>query len=116
MRWRPETRWIASSITGQPDRRAAFVQHDARRRQPRCGDTLPGKVALMPPRGPQAGMCLVRVELQGDHLLISVTTSTSISHSSYSAGLTPPERFANPEPALAEVARFLDAFSSPMVT
>jgi hypothetical protein len=56
---------------------------------------------------------LVRVEVQDDHLLITVTTNTSISGSFYSAGPNPPKRFAYLEPALDEVARFLNAFSSP---
>jgi hypothetical protein len=54
---------------------------------------------------------LVRVEVQGDHLLITVTTNTSISRSLYSARSAPTRRFADRARALEEVARFLEAFS-----
>jgi hypothetical protein len=62
-------------------------------------------------------MCLVRVEMQGDdHLLITVSVSTTNGRGLYSVGRpNAQKRFADPGPALEEVARFLDAFSSPIV-
>jgi hypothetical protein len=72
-------------------------------------------VTLMRLRRPEAGVCLVRVEVQGDHLLITVTTNTSISRSLYPAP-DAPKRFVDPDRALEEVARFLDAFSSSIGT
>lgn len=67
-------------------------------------------------RLPKAGVCLVRVEVQGDHLLITVMTNKSLSSNLHSAGAEPARRFADPDRALEVVAQFLEAFSAPLTT
>ena len=58
----------------------------------------------------ESGVCIVRVEVQPDHLLITVTTNRDIGRSLYSARSDPAGRFADPDDALRAVAEFLRSF------
>jgi hypothetical protein len=57
-----------------------------------------------------AGVCIIRIEAQPDHLLITVTTNRNIGRSIYSARSEHVLRFADIDTALASVADFLHSF------
>lgn len=61
-------------------------------------------------RRAEAGVCIVRVEAQPDHLLITVTTHRNIAHTVHSARAERIDRFADREAALATVETFLGSF------
>jgi hypothetical protein len=54
-----------------------------------------------------AGVCVVRAEIQGDHVLISVTTSSGAHRSRVESV----RHFVDPDQALATVSEFLRAFT-----
>jgi hypothetical protein len=64
----------------------------------------------MPSREGESGICIVRVEVQADHLLITVTSKRNIGRSLYAAAAEPEQHFADPDAALAAVAEFLRPF------
>jgi hypothetical protein len=69
------------------------------------------KNLVMPSREAESGICIVRVEVQADHLLITVTSKRNIGRSLYAAGAEPEQHFADPGAALAAVADFLRPFA-----
>jgi len=66
----------------------------------------------MSAREAETGICIVRVEVQPDHLLITVTTERNIGRSLHVAGSSPERHFADPDAALRAVADFLKRFTS----
>lgn len=62
---------------------------------------------------PQAGACLVRAEVQGEHLLISVTVSGGLDRNRHAARVEAPRHFVDIDKALAVIADFLHSFSVP---
>lgn len=63
-------------------------------------------------RSAQAAVCIVRVEPQPGHLLISVTTNRSLNRELYSASVEPTHKYSDPDIALQAVADFLHSFRS----
>jgi|GEM_PF-2543017 len=63
-------------------------------------------------RTAQAAVCIVRVEPQPGHLLISVTTNRTLNRELYSTSVEPTHRYSDPEVALQAVAAFLHSFRS----
>lgn len=61
-------------------------------------------------RSPKVGVCILRIESQPEHVLITVTTNKNIDRNLYSARSDPPLRFASTEEALAATAEFLRLF------
>jgi ethanolamine ammonia-lyase small subunit len=64
----------------------------------------------------RVGVCILRIETQQEHLLITVTTNRNLDRNLYSARPDAARRFSEPEAALEAVAEFLRAFSSNPVT
>jgi hypothetical protein len=62
---------------------------------------------------PQAGYCVVRAEVQGDHLLITVITNTSETRTVRNAPYGPPRHFVKIPEALEAVDEFLRQFPDP---
>lgn len=60
---------------------------------------------------PKAGYCVVRAEVQGDHLLITVITNTSLTRTVRTAPYGPPRHFVDIPEALDAVDEFLRQFS-----
>jgi hypothetical protein len=58
----------------------------------------------------KAGVCIVRIEAQPEHLLITVTTNRNIADTVYSARSESVMQFADPDEALPFVADFLRSF------
>ncbi len=58
----------------------------------------------------QVGVCIVRVESQPDHLVITVTTNRNVDRNLYSARPEPAEQCSDLEVAVEAVARFLRQF------
>ena len=52
----------------------------------------------------------MRIEVQPEHLLITVTTNKNIDRHMYSARSDLPQHFASPEEALEAAAEFLRQF------
>jgi hypothetical protein len=65
----------------------------------------------MSSRRAESGVCIVRVEVQPEHLLITVTVKRNIGRSLYPADSDPERHFADPDAALAAVAEFLRRFT-----
>jgi hypothetical protein len=61
-------------------------------------------------RTAQAGVCIVRVEPQPGHLLISITTNRSLNRELYSTDVEPTRRFSDPETAIRAVAEFIRSY------
>lgn len=59
---------------------------------------------------PQTGYCVVRAEVQGDHLLITVITNTSTTRTVRNAPYGPPRHFVDIPEALEAVGQFLRQF------
>jgi hypothetical protein len=68
-------------------------------------------LADMQARLPRAGVCIVRIEPQPEHLLITVSTSRNIADTVYPARSERVRQFADPDEALPYVAEFLRSFS-----
>jgi hypothetical protein len=66
----------------------------------------------MATRTAQAAVCIVRVEPQPGHLLISITTNRSLNRELYSAAVEPTRKFSDPETAIQAVADFIRSFRS----
>ena len=58
----------------------------------------------------ESGICIVRVEVQSDHLLITITTERNIGRHLHAARSSPEQHFADPDAALQAVADFLGPF------
>ncbi len=65
----------------------------------------------MSAREAETGICIVRVEVQPGHLLITVTAKRNIGRKLHAAGSDPERHFADPEAALQAVADFLRPFA-----
>jgi hypothetical protein len=65
----------------------------------------------MQARQAESGICIVRVEVQSDHLLITITTERNISRHLHAARSSPEQHFSDPNAALAAVADFLGSFT-----
>jgi hypothetical protein len=65
------------------------------------------------PRPPQAGVCIVRAEVQGDGLLITVLANTSVTRTLRSVGPSSERKFADIAEATEAVADFLREFGLP---
>ena len=65
----------------------------------------------MPGRGAETGICIVRVEVQPDHLLITITTERNIDRHLHAARSSPEQHFSDPVAALQAVADFLSPFT-----
>jgi hypothetical protein len=59
----------------------------------------------------ESGICIVRVEVQPDHLLITVTTNRNLDRSLRPVTSDPGRRFTDPGDALRAVADFLRSFA-----
>jgi hypothetical protein len=57
-----------------------------------------------------AGVCIIRVEPQETHLLITVTTNRALSRDLYSATAEDVRKFSDPELALEAVKEFLGSY------
>ena len=58
----------------------------------------------------ESGVCIVRVEIQPEHLLITVTINRNIGRNLYTARPDPDRHFTDPDDALRAVAEFLRSF------
>jgi hypothetical protein len=63
-------------------------------------------------RTTQAAVCIVRIEPQPGHLLISVTTNRSLNRELYSTSVEPTRKYSDPEMAIQAVADFIHSFRS----
>jgi hypothetical protein len=66
------------------------------------------------PRKTESGVCIVRVEVQVEHLLITVTTNRDLARSLYTTGSGGEQHFTDPGDALQAVAEFLRSFAQPI--
>lgn len=62
---------------------------------------------------PMAGACLVRAEVQGEHLLIWVTVTGGLDRNRHASRVEPPRNFVDIDKALAVIADFLHSFPLP---
>ncbi len=69
---------------------------------------------VMSSRRAESGVCIVRVEVQSEHLLITVTTKQDIGRNLYPASSASDRHFADPDAALQAVADFLASFAPPI--
>jgi hypothetical protein len=60
---------------------------------------------------PQTGLCIVRAEVQGDHVLITVTSTSSVTRTLRPAYCEPARHFVDIEKATEAVAGFLREFT-----
>jgi hypothetical protein len=65
----------------------------------------------MPTREAESGICIVRVEVQSDHLLITITTERNIGRHLHAARSSPKHHFSDPNAVLKAVADFLGSFT-----
>ena len=65
---------------------------------------------IMSPPKPQSGVCIIRVEVQPEHCLITITMNRNIGRNIYPAKPGPERHFADPDEALQAVADFLQSF------
>lgn len=68
----------------------------------------------MSARKAESGVCIVRVEVQPGHLLITVTTNRDLSRNLYTALPDAERHFTDPGDAIQAVAEFLRSFSPPI--
>jgi len=68
----------------------------------------------MSARKTESGVCIVRVEVQTEHLLITVTTTRDLARSLYTTGFGGEQHFTDPGDALQAVAEFLRSFVQPV--
>lgn len=67
-------------------------------------------MAIMNADPRRAGACLVRAEVQGEHVLISVTTSSGLDRHLHAARAEKPRHFVDVDQALALIGEFLRSF------
>ena len=65
----------------------------------------------MSSRRAKSGVCVVRAEVQPEHLLITVAVKLSSGRSLYPVGSDQERHYADPDAALAAVAEFLGSFT-----
>jgi hypothetical protein len=65
---------------------------------------------IMSAQQPQSGVCIIRVEVQPEHCLITVTMNRNTGRNIYPARPGPEQHFAEPSEALQAVADFLESF------
>jgi hypothetical protein len=65
----------------------------------------------MPSQQSESGVCIIRVEVQPGHLLITVTTNRNLDGGPRPVMSTPGRRFTDPDHALRVVADFLRSFA-----
>jgi hypothetical protein len=65
----------------------------------------------MSSRQAESGVCIVRVEVQPGHLLITVTSDRGLGRNLYLTSSDPARHFADLDDALRAVADFLRSFS-----
>lgn len=65
---------------------------------------------IMSAAKPQSGVCIVRVEVQPEHCLITIKMSRNTGRNIYPARSDPELHFADPRDALQAVAGFLQSF------
>jgi hypothetical protein len=65
----------------------------------------------MPSHQSESGICIVRVEVQPGHLLITVTTNRNLDRNLRPATSDSGRRFTDPGDALQAVADFLRSFA-----
>lgn len=70
---------------------------------------MPQNPIMSPPKL-QSGVCIVRVEVQSEHCLITITMNRNIGRNIYPARPGPEQHFADPDEALQAVADFLQSF------
>jgi len=58
----------------------------------------------------QSGVCIVRVEAQPEHCLITITINRNTGRNIYPARPGPEQHFADPDEALQTVADFIQSF------
>jgi hypothetical protein len=63
----------------------------------------------MSPNRAESGVCIVRVEVQAAHLLITVMTDRNLGRNMHSATAAE-RRFTDPDDALQAIAEFLSSF------
>ena len=68
----------------------------------------------MSARKAESGVCIVRVEVQPGHLLITVTTNRDLGRNLYTALPDAERHFTDPDDAIQVVADFLRSFSPPI--
>ncbi len=66
------------------------------------------------PRKAESGVCIVRVEVQPEHLLITVTINRDLARSLYTTGSGGERNFTDPDDAVRAVAEFLRSFTQPI--
>ena len=65
---------------------------------------------VMSSRRAESGVCIVRVEVQPSHLLITVTSDRSLGRNLHPASPDPARHFTDPDDALQAVADFFRSF------
>jgi len=65
----------------------------------------------MPKNKMEAGVCIVRVEVQAAHLFITVVTNRDLGHSLHQARPNGVQYFTDPDAAGRSVAEFIRSFS-----
>jgi hypothetical protein len=68
----------------------------------------------MSARKAESGVCVVRVEVQAEHLLITVTTNLALDRNLYTARPDAERHFTDPDDAVRAVAEFLRSFTPPI--
>ena len=58
----------------------------------------------------QVGVCILRVEVRPDHLLITITTNRNLDRNLYSARTDPAVQVVDPDKAVQVTADFLHSF------
>ncbi len=66
----------------------------------------------MPASSARSGICIVRVEVQPDYLLITVTINRALNRNLHSATAGDVRKFSDPEEALGAVAEFLHSYQA----
>jgi hypothetical protein len=66
---------------------------------------------VMSPQQSESGICIVRVEVQPGHLLITVTANRNLERGPHPVTSAPGLRFTDPDDALRVVADFLRSFA-----
>ncbi len=67
---------------------------------------------VMPANSARSGVCIVRVEVQPDYLLITVTINRALNRNLHAASAGDVLRFSDPEQALGAVAEFLRSYQA----
>jgi hypothetical protein len=68
----------------------------------------------MPARKAESGVCIVRVEVQPVHLLITITINRDLDRNLYAARPDAERHFTDPDDAIRAVEEFLRSFAPPI--